>query len=68
MKSVIETYQRQHPELDAAEVAHQFKSHGAAKPSVSFRNFGRREIESVIPGLTELFNYTADVMRQFEKF
>jgi hypothetical protein len=67
MKSVIDSYQKEHPELDTAQIAHHFKGHGAARPSVSFRNFGRREVESVIPGLTELFNHTVEVIRQFEK-
>jgi len=66
MSAVIESYEREHPELDTAQLANHFKAHGAAKPSVSFRNFGRREIESVIPGLTKLHQYTFNVIRQFE--
>jgi hypothetical protein len=66
MQSVIETYQRQHPELNPAQVAYQFKSHGPLQPCISFRNFGRREIEPVIQGLTKLFNYTVVSVKEFE--
>lgn len=42
MKSVIQSYEREHPELDSAQVAHHFKNYGPLMPYISFRNFGRR--------------------------
>jgi hypothetical protein len=66
MGPIIESYKRAHPELNPAQIARHFDRHGTTQPSVSFRNFGRREIQPVIPGLTELFNYTVEVVKQFE--
>jgi hypothetical protein len=66
MRPIIENYQRAHPELDAGQVARHFKSYGTLMPYISFRNFGRREIQPVIPGLVDLFNYTVDTVKRFE--
>ena len=66
MQGIIEGYKREHPELDSAEIARHFKGHGTPQPCISFRNFGRREIEPVIPGLMQLFNYTVDAVKRFE--
>jgi hypothetical protein len=63
---VIESYQRANPELDSAKVARHFKRHGTPEPCISFSDFGRREIQPVIPGLTELFNYTVNAIKGFE--
>lgn len=65
MQTVVEGYQRQHPELDAAQIAHHFKGHGPLLPYISFKDFGRREIQPVIPGLTNLFNYTYTTVNEF---
>ena len=66
MKPVIESYQRAHPELDAIQVARHFKSYGTLMPYISFGDFGRRELQPVIPGLVDLFNYTVDAVNGFE--
>jgi hypothetical protein len=66
MTGIIEGYQRAHPELGPADIAFHFKRYGSAGPTISFRNFSGRKIEPVIPGLTQLFNYTVKVMKDFE--
>ena len=66
MKPIIESYQRVHPEFDAVEVAHNFQSYGMLMPYISFRDFGGREFQPVIPGLVDLFNYTVEAIRAFE--
>jgi hypothetical protein len=65
MKGVIDSYQRAHPELTSAQIARHFKGDGPTQPSVSFRNFGRREIYPVSEGLIDLFNYTISVVDEF---
>jgi hypothetical protein len=65
MQSVIESYQRAHPDLNSAQVARHFKSYGPSQPFVSFRNFGRRQIEPVTEGLIKLFNYTISAIGEF---
>jgi hypothetical protein len=65
LQGVLEAYQRKHPELDPAQVARKFKQHGAIRPNVSFRNFGRRQIESVSEGLIKLCDYTTARMDDF---
>jgi hypothetical protein len=64
---IIESYKRAHPELNPAQVAFKFKGHGKLVPQVSFRNFGRRPIQPVIPGLTELRDATVSVVAEFAK-
>jgi hypothetical protein len=66
MQSVIESYERAHPEADSAKIARHFKQYGIVKPYISFRNFGRREIQPIIPGLVELFNYAFNTVKRFE--
>ena len=66
MKPIIESYQRVHPEFDAVEVAHKFQSYGTLMPYISFRDFGRREFQPVIPGLVELYNYSLNVANEFK--
>lgn len=66
MQPVIEAYQRAHPDLDATEVAHHFKEHGPMTPCISFRDMGGRKIQPVVPGLTNLFNYTVEVVKKFQ--
>jgi len=65
MEGVFESYKREHPELDAAQLARHFDSHGITLPSIAFRNFGRRDIQPINPGLTQLFNYTVRVVNEF---
>jgi hypothetical protein len=50
MKPVLERYQRAHPELDSAQVARHFQDYGVLQPYISFRDFGRRKLQPVIPG------------------
>jgi hypothetical protein len=66
MEGVVNLYEKEHPELDAVQIARHFKRYGTAKPSISFRNFSGRELRPVIPGLTQLFNYTVDAVKRFE--
>jgi hypothetical protein len=49
----------------AADIALQLKGYGKLVPQISFREFGRREIQPVIPGLIQLRNYILNVTRQF---
>jgi hypothetical protein len=65
--TLIECYERTHPEMSPAEVAFKFKGHGKLVPQISFRNFGRRTIQPVIPGLIELRNYTVSIIAEFAK-
>jgi hypothetical protein len=67
LEPVIETYKREHPELNLAQVAFKFKGHGKIIPQVAFRNFGGRPIQPVIPGLKELRDYTVGVIAEFAK-
>lgn len=66
MQKVIESYEGEHPELNSAQVAHYFKDFGPLMPYISFRDFGTRKIEPVIPGLVELFNHTVKSVKRFE--
>lgn len=59
IQPTIESYQRTHPELNRAHVAHQFRNYGVLQPCVAFRNFGKWKTEPVIERLMDLFNYTA---------
>lgn len=65
MREVMECYQREHPELDAAQLARDFKGHGVTQPNIAFRNFGRRKIQTVTVSLLKLFNYTISVVEEF---
>jgi hypothetical protein len=65
MKGLLESYQREHPELNPAQIARHFKGHGPTQPCISFSNFGRREVYSVSEGLIDLFNYTVSVTGEF---
>ena len=35
-------------------------------PYISFRDFGRRDFQPVIPRLVDLFNYTISAVKGFE--
>ncbi len=65
MREILEIYQREHPELDPAQVANHFESDSAARFCISFRNFGQRGVKSVSEGLIELFNYTFTILDEF---
>jgi hypothetical protein len=68
MRGVIESYQRAHPELTSAEVAYHFKGQGNLVPYISFSDFGRREIQPIVLGLTELHNHIVGVVKTFAKY
>jgi hypothetical protein len=65
MKAIIEDYERTNPELGPADIARHFKRYGMAHPSISLKNFGGKKIEPIIPGLTQLFNYTVVAVGKF---
>lgn len=48
-----------------AEIAAELERHSDVVPQVAFRNFGRRAIQPVVPGLMELFNHTLRLMERF---
>ncbi len=66
MRDIVESYERAHVELTTAEVAYHFKDCGELVPQVAFTNFGRREIQPVVQGLSELSNYTITVVKEFD--
>jgi hypothetical protein len=68
MQESLECYQRAHPELNPAQVARHFKNHGRVQPCVSFKNFGRREVEPVSEGLIKLFSFTISAAEEFMAF
>ena len=65
LKPILESYQRANPELNPAQVQAYFKGYGVLQPCIAFRNFGQRKIEPAIPGLMDLFNYTANAIEGF---
>jgi hypothetical protein len=65
MKPILEAYEKAHPELNRVQVARHFQNHGTLMPYISFRDFGMRELQPVIPGLVNLFNYTVDAVNGF---
>jgi hypothetical protein len=65
MRGVMECYKRANPELNAADVARHFESHGTPQFCIAFRNFGRRGAKSVTEGLIELFLYTSTAVEDF---
>ncbi|MGA7157430.1 MAG: hypothetical protein WBY53_11305 [Acidobacteriaceae bacterium] len=67
MSSAIENYQKQHPELDDAHIAHHFKDNGLAMPCISFGKFGQKGIKPVVLGLRELLNHTLKAIKEFEQ-
>ncbi len=66
MRGELECYQREHPELDTAQVASHFKAHGPSQPCIAFRNFGRREGEPISEGSIKLFYYTLGAVGAFK--
>jgi hypothetical protein len=62
---IVESYKSAHPESTPAELTLKFQSYGNLLPRISFKNFGRRTIQPVVPGLIELFNYTVNTIKAF---
>jgi hypothetical protein len=52
-------------EITPADLAGKLKGDHYDVPQISFRDFGRRKIQPVIPGLTELYNYVVKVIDGF---
>jgi hypothetical protein len=52
-------------EITPKDLAGKLKGNHYDVPQISFRNFGRRTIQPVIPGLTELYNYVFKVVEGF---
>jgi hypothetical protein len=67
-RDVVESYQRAHPELTPAEAAYKFKSYGKLIPQIAFKDFGGREAQPVVPGLTDLFNYVVLLVKAFAEY
>jgi hypothetical protein len=63
----IDAYKSAHPEMSPGQIAFKFKGYGKIVPQVSFRNFGRRPLQPVVPGLTELRDATVSVAAEFAK-
>jgi hypothetical protein len=66
MEAIVESYKREHPELSTAQIARHFKGDGVTQPCISFRNFGRRELHPITPGLVNLFNFTVKTVNSFQ--
>lgn len=64
-RGFVADYQRQHPEFSPEDFAIKLKSYGKLVPQISFKDFGRRTIQPVIPALTQLHDYVGDVVRKF---
>ncbi len=65
MHATFWAYKRQHPELSGLDLAIHFQGHGKLVPVVSFKNFGRRKIQPVMPALIELNNSITSIVSQF---
>jgi hypothetical protein len=50
-----------------ADLAFELKGYGKLVPQVSFRDFGRRPIQPIVPGLTQLNNYVVRVIAAFSE-
>jgi hypothetical protein len=48
-----------------AELRQELKDHAKIIATISFGNFGRREIEPIAPALMELHNYILQIVKQF---
>jgi hypothetical protein len=66
MQPIMEAYQRAHPELNGTHLAEQFNGYGILQPCISFRDFGRREVQPATLGLMDLLNYTTEVVEGFK--
>jgi hypothetical protein len=52
-------------EIKPEDLAGKLKANHYDIPQISFRDFGRRKIQPVVPGLTELYNYVVKVVEAF---
>jgi hypothetical protein len=51
--------------ITEAEGQRQIKNHAQIVPTISFRNFGNGDLESLLPTLVELHNYIVQVVARF---
>jgi hypothetical protein len=65
MEALVEACHRQHPELAPVDLALHFKGYGNLIPNISFRNFGRRTIQPIVPALIELNNEVVRIVSRF---
>jgi hypothetical protein len=56
------------PDVDLPFVSYALKNYGEVTPQVTFRKFGKREDQSVVPGLTQLTNHIRDVVGKFGRY
>ncbi len=66
--NVLERIMRDKPkgyEITPADLVGQLKPKVQTIPRISFRDFGRKKIHPVVPGLNELSNYVAGVVAMF---
>ncbi|MGB9198811.1 MAG: hypothetical protein WCB53_17955 [Terriglobales bacterium] len=68
VQDFVAGYQRAHPEFTPVDLAIKLKPYGKLVPQISFKNFGRREIQPVIEGLMELFNETVMIVKGFAQY
>ena len=52
-------------EIKPGDLKGKLKANHRDVPQVSFRNFGRRKIQPVVPGLTELYNHIVKIIDGF---
>jgi len=64
-KGVLNPYLARHPDISAADLAVKLKDYGKVVPQISFRNFGGREVQPVVPGLYELLSFVKEQVRIF---
>jgi hypothetical protein len=65
----IELYQQgKLPIVEQMEVSRALKNQGNVTPSVSFRQFGKRDSQPIIPSLVKLFNEVGTVVDLFGRF
>jgi hypothetical protein len=65
MQVIAQSYQRDHPGFTPAQLANMLEPYGELVPQISFTNFGGRDIEPVVQGLTQLYNAVVRVVREF---
>jgi hypothetical protein len=53
------------PAAERPAISRAIKDYGHVTPQVSFRNFGRREIQPILPGLAQLADHVRDVVARF---
>jgi hypothetical protein len=65
LQKVIRMVEQEGKSFDPA-IGQAIKDYGKATPTVAFRKFGKRKIQSVVPGLHQLLNKVGEVISMFE--